>query len=316
MKAHVTRKGHWVQVSLLLSALFFLVDELFMRVLNVFPAEYRLAIHRTALFTIVAVFIFLTQFALFRLRLVNQQLVHSGRLSALGEMSAMFTHELVRPLTQLDLFIQIQMMEPLQAPEVKMFCQEVSRHLDRAKNLVQSLRSFGKSSAESAKTLQSINNIVNEALTITGPYLQFTDITRNLADDLPPVACVSFQIEQVLTNILINAKDALRDVKRPRIAIRTQLQASHVCIHVEDNGPGIDKRHQKKIFEPFFTTKPGKEGTGLGLAISHKIVKEHGGQLAVESRPGCTRFIIRLPAYLTEPAEHPDVADRSIRSGA
>lgn len=295
MKLFSTRKEHWVQVSILLSALFFLIDEIFILLLNIFPAEYRLEIHRTALFTIVALFIFLTQFALFRLRIVNQQLVHSGKLSALGEMSAMFTHELVRPLTQLDLFIQIQMTEAQQAPEVKKFCQDVSRHLDRAKNLVQSLRAFGRSTTESEKTPQSVNDIVTEALTITGPYLQFTDIDKNLADDLPSVACIAFQIEQVLTNILINAKDALRDVKRPRIAIRTLFQADHVCIHVEDNGPGIDKRHQKKIFDPFFTTKQGKEGTGLGLAISHKIVKEHGGQITVESRPGHTRFMISLP---------------------
>ena len=109
------------------------------------------------------------------------------------------------------------------------------------------------------------------------------------------------QIQQVLLNILRNGAQAMQDAgtASPRFIVRTRFdkEPSMVCLEIEDNGPGMDEITRKRAFEPFFTTKPVGVGTGLGLSISYFIITEnHGGELAVESRPGSgAKFIIRLP---------------------
>jgi two-component system sensor histidine kinase HupT/HoxJ len=94
------------------------------------------------------------------------------------------------------------------------------------------------------------------------------------------------QLHQVLVNLIQNALDAVREVGKPRIAIRTVQEAEGLAIEISDNGAGVDEDSRGKIFDPFFTTKPVGEGTGLGLWISYSIVKEHGGTMEVEEAPG------------------------------
>jgi signal transduction histidine kinase len=105
----------------------------------------------------------------------------------------------------------------------------------------------------------------------------------------------------VWTNLLDNAVDALGG--KGEITIRTRREGESVVVEIEDNGPGIPEDIGPRIFDPFFTTKAPGKGTGLGLSISHSIVtQKHSGELRMESRPGCTRFTVRLPIVPRETA--------------
>ncbi len=110
------------------------------------------------------------------------------------------------------------------------------------------------------------------------------------------INCNSVQIEQVITNLLLNAEDALDHTKDKRIFIRTFFDNGYAIVEVRDNGEGISKAQQQKIFNPFFTTKKIGEGMGLGLSISLNIIKNHGGTIDLESQEGRgTAFRIKLP---------------------
>ena len=126
-------------------------------------------------------------------------------------------------------------------------------------------------------------------------------IVREFADDLPEVACMPTEIEQVMLNLLRNASQAFRAMDQlptaPQIVLRLQREGRIVRIEVEDIGPGMDEDTRKRVFEPFFTTKAVGVGTGLGLSVSYFIItSHHRGSMSVETAPGrgaC--FILRLP---------------------
>jgi signal transduction histidine kinase len=118
-------------------------------------------------------------------------------------------------------------------------------------------------------------------------------IVREFAEGLPPVCAHGSELNQVWTNLIDNAADALGG--SGEIRLRTRLEGSTVVVEVEDNGPGIPEQHRPQIFALFFTTKPMGKGSGQGLHISHSIVRRHGGSLEFRSRPGSTVFTVRLP---------------------
>lgn len=292
------KKGFWIYSTVFFCVLFFLLDELFLYGLSYIPSENQLVIHRTALFLIVAAFILWTQFFLFRIVVMNQQLIHAAKLSTLGEMAAMISHELVRPLTNIDLKLQLKLQQADTSPEMTDFSREIMTDLDRGKSILDSLRSFGKKSNSSAKSKQDINAIISDTLELTKPYISFTSINTELDASLLPIMCNPTQIEQVFSNLLINAKDSLPTNASEGIEIRSFAQGSNIIVEIEDTGEGIPKSDLRNIFDPFFTTKGEEKGTGLGLAISQRIIKEHDGELNVSSRPGKTTFQISIPVLL------------------
>jgi signal transduction histidine kinase len=119
-------------------------------------------------------------------------------------------------------------------------------------------------------------------------------VRREYAEDLPIIQAYGSELNQVWTNIIDNAIDAMTG--EGTLVLRTRVEDQWVIIEIEDNGPGIPEAIQTNIFDPFFTTKSPGEGTGLGLNISHNIiVKKHQGQISVSSKPGKTCFTVRLP---------------------
>ena len=127
------------------------------------------------------------------------------------------------------------------------------------------------------------------------------ELVKDLAEDLPTVPAFPAELNQVWTNLIDNALQAMSD--GGRLTVRTRPEPDHVLIEIGDTGPGIPTELQQRIFEPFFTTKPVGEGTGLGLDISYRVIAQrHGGDLRVESRPGDTRFQVRLPLVTPERA--------------
>jgi signal transduction histidine kinase len=119
------------------------------------------------------------------------------------------------------------------------------------------------------------------------------EVVRDYAEDLPPVTVFGSELNQVWTNLIDNAVDAMGEGGRLRV--RTVREPAHAMVEVRDNGPGIPEEVRPHLFEPFFTTKPVGEGTGLGLDTALRIVRKHRGNIRFETKPGDTCFQVRLP---------------------
>jgi len=148
----------------------------------------------------------------------------------------------------------------------------------------------------------NIHEGIESTLTILGHKIKHISVIREYARDLPRITVYGSELNQVWTNIIDNAVDAMdtTDSKEDKLWIRTSLQNEHVVVEIADNGPGIPPEIQSRIFEPFFTTKAIGEGSGLGLDITYRIVVDrHHGNIRVYSEPGNTRFEIWLPINLT-----------------
>jgi signal transduction histidine kinase len=125
-------------------------------------------------------------------------------------------------------------------------------------------------------------------------------VTRDYSEDVPRIEAYGSELNQVWTNIIDNAIDAMQ--ARGELALHTYTEDSDVVVEIVDNGPGIPSEVQRRIFEPFFTTKAPGAGTGLGLHIAYNIVvHKHHGQIEVASEPGETRFRVALPVRLARP---------------
>lgn len=171
--------------------------------------------------------------------------------------------------------------------------------------IINDLRDFSRWS-KGRRQVTDLNQVVRDVLTLLGQQLKDGNIasTQELDPALPTVWADPLQIEQVLLNLVTNARDAMKEVGTGTVTVRTELaQGSRVWFSVTDTGPGIPGDIQTRIFEPFFTTKEVGKGIGLGLSICHGIVEEHGGELTVDSPVADgrgARFTIVLPRSLRD----------------
>jgi signal transduction histidine kinase len=231
------------------------------------------------------------------LRATQAQLVHSEKLSAVGEFVAGVAHELNNPLTAL-----IGYSELLQSSTVdndaRSSLKRISNSADRCHKIVQSLLSFARQHPPERK-LTDVNGLVDAVVDILIYELRTSNIQiiKELSPHLPRLLVDPHQIQQVFLNIVNNARQAV-EAFRPQGSIRISTGATgqRVWIRFQDDGPGISEENLAKIFNPFFTTKPVGKGTGLGLSLSYGIIQEHGGSITAESKLGYgTTFIISLP---------------------
>jgi signal transduction histidine kinase len=118
-------------------------------------------------------------------------------------------------------------------------------------------------------------------------------VTRDYAKDLPHIKAYGSELNQVWTNLIVNAIEAMSE--GGKLKIRTKREPIDILVEIRDNGSGIPENVKTRIFEPFFTTKPVGEGTGLGLDAVARIVRRHRGNISFESKPGDTCFQVRLP---------------------
>jgi PAS domain S-box-containing protein len=243
------------------------------------------------------------------------QLIQASKMATLGEMSAGVAHELNQPLNAIrigsDLLKKMldrgERVEPDLAHKVS---REISAQVERAANIINHLREFGRKSELDGLEKVDINKPITDVFTVLGQQLKLRQIKvdLDLDENLPPVYGVSNRLEQVFINLVMNARDAIeemgeRDYQKGReglLTIRTYQEKRRVVAVVSDNGVGMPERVKEKIFEPFFTTKDVGRGTGLGLSISYGIIKDYEGTIEVESKPGSgTIFKITFPAAAT-----------------
>jgi len=240
----------------------------------------------------------------------DSQLIQASKMTTLGEMSAGIAHEINQPLNAIKMgseFLEMMIEKNERIPEQDLFniVGEVSCQVDRAESIIRRLRDFGRK-ADFSKEKVMINDPVKSVLDIIGRQLrlQNIDVELQLGGNLPPILAHHNRIEQVIFNLLTNARDAIdlkedTDAANPRrqIVITSFSQAQKVMVAVSDTGIGIDQTLKERIFEAFFTTKKMGEGMGLGLSITNEIVEDYGGKIHIESmKSEGTRFILSFPA--------------------
>ncbi|EXJ13788.1 HAMP domain-containing sensor histidine kinase [Imhoffiella purpurea] len=173
---------------------------------------------------------------------------------------------------------------------------------ERVRDIVLNLREFSHPAQAELSGPIDPNQCVVSTLKMLNNELKYKCRINTDLGELPAIQASPGQLNQVLLNMLVNAGHAIEDQGEIRVTTRREGDSIHIII--EDDGKGIAPQALPRLFDPFYTTKPVGQGTGLGLAISYGIIKDHGGEIAVDSEPGKgTRFTIRLPIGASDPAE-------------
>lgn len=242
------------------------------------------------------------------LRQAEAQIVQSSKLASLGTLASGVAHELNQPLAIIRAIAQ-QNLETLRkgtlTPESQHMLEEdleiVERQTARMSQIILHLRTF----ARKPKAVQdpvNLNEVARNALILLREQLRQRGIQLIEAyiEPLPAVIGEANALEQIVINLLTNARDALENVPDAEIRIWTQVQEQEgttwVLLGVADNGPGVPEEIRTQIFDPFFTTKDPNKGTGLGLSISLEIAQKHKGTLQLEPTQRGACFVLKLPA--------------------
>jgi PAS domain S-box-containing protein len=231
-------------------------------------------------------------------RLMEQQIAQADKLASLGQLSAGVAHEINNPMGVILGYTQLLLREEAPDSEKHSDLKIIEKHVKNCKAIVEDLLSFARSSKTEEKT-HKIHEIIDEVLNFVQQHakVDHLEIIRKYDDDAPAILMDEKKIKQVFINLIMNAGHAVGD--NGTIEIRTFFDQPKrsILVQVSDSGHGISKTDMKRIFDPFFTTKPTGEGTGLGLSVSYGIIKDHGGEITVESEPGQgSTFTVMLPA--------------------
>ncbi len=236
-----------------------------------------------------------------RVRL-REEAVRAGQLASIGELAAGVAHEINNPINGIINYAQILHDALGGQDRWRDIASRILKEGDRIATIVTCLLSFSRLGGQVRSPVR-IAEVIEDTLVLVRTQLQKDGIHLevDVPADLPPVNIFQQQIQQVFMNLISNARYALNQKypqscpdKRLRIVCRRQDGCLAVLFH--DQGTGIAPEHLRRVFNPFYTTKPVNEGTGLGLSISLGIVRDHGGELRIESEAGvCTRVWVLLP---------------------
>jgi len=264
-----------------------------------------------------------------QLQSTQAKILHQEKMATIGQLAAGVAHEINNPmgfilsnLSTLDKYLaklknyidqQEQLLQEQTDTAQRQQLQEqrriarIDRILDdlddlvaetiegaeRVKRIVGDLKGFSHFNQES-EAPADLNEILESAVNIVWNEIKYkAELQRDYAQ-LPPIICHAHQLNQVFMNLLVNAAHAIE--REGQILVRTWQEGADVFVSITDNGQGIPEELQQRIFDPFFTTKDVGQGTGLGLSISYDIVKEHRGEILIDSRPGRgTTMSVRLP---------------------
>ncbi|HXM37606.1 MAG TPA: PAS domain S-box protein [Gemmatimonadales bacterium] len=246
-------------------------------------------------------------------KMLQEQLIQSEKMSAIGQLVSGVAHELNNPLAGISAFAQLLLAEKRFPPDQRTAAETIYSEARRASRIVQNLLTFARQhKAEKGPT--AINQVLDDTLELRGYELRVRgiDVRREYDESLPDTMGDAHQLQQVFLNLVTNAEQAMErsDGHHHRLTVRTRRAGDALRIEIEDTGGGIPPNLVERIFNPFFTTKPTGSGTGLGLSISLGIVREHEGRIWAENAPQSgARFVVELP--IIEPrasGEFPAVA--------
>ncbi|NJN15511.1 MAG: response regulator [Oscillochloris sp.] len=237
-------------------------------------------------------------------RRLEEQLIQSEKLSAIGQLVAGVAHELNNPLTSVSGYAQLLLRDSLLSEESRQDVEQIHTQAERAARIVRNLLIFAREH-KPERTAVAVNEVLRSTLALQSYQLRVDNIgvVLDLDEHLPLTTADPHQLQQVFLNLITNARQAMvGQSKRGTLTIRTLVEPTgdegepQIQITVADSGIGIPERDLAKIFNPFFTTKPIGQGTGLGLSICFGIIQEHGGRIWAESQIGVgTRVSVTMP---------------------
>jgi signal transduction histidine kinase len=230
-----------------------------------------------------------------QLQQLNEQLIRTEKLAAMGTLAAGVAHEVNNPLASISSLIQMMQSKYNLDDRTRENLKLIQTQIQRITQVTKDMMNFARV-RPAAKSAVDINDLIEKSLRLASfdKSFQKLEITKNLGENLPRVFADGDQLQQVFLNLFLNARDALPD--GGELEIDTGTEYSEVRIMITDNGVGIKSDDLKKIFDPFFTTKPAGSGTGLGLAVCYGIITAHGGKIEVLSNNSeGTTFFIALP---------------------
>ncbi len=234
---------------------------------------------------------------------LEQQIIQSERLAAMGQMIGGFAHELNNPLTSI--LGMAELLQDTEAPEaVRKQMIVLQQQARRAAEIVQNLMYFSRPPAP-GKAPIDLGELVQRTLHLHAYSLRKSNITVDfLKEPAPSVSGDAHQLMQVFLNLILNSEQAMREVRdRGTLRIRIEKQEKSVSVIFQDDGPGISPEILPNIFDPFYTTKRPGRGTGLGLSISKAILREHNGNVEATSGPGGGAvFTVTLPVATATPS--------------
>lgn len=228
---------------------------------------------------------------------LEESLQQSEKLSSIGLLAAGVAHEVNTPLTGVSSYTQMLLgMIPESDPKHALL-EKVRKQTDRASNIVNNLLNFSRVGKPSEFGELDVNGLLDNTLQLLEPQLRKSNIqiVKDYAPTAPKLNGDAGKLQQVFTNLILNARDAMFD--GGQITLSTSNGGSSVFVKVQDTGAGIEPENLGKIFDPFFTTKEVGSGTGLGLAVTYGIVQEHSGAIQTTSEVGQgTTFTLEFPA--------------------
>jgi C4-dicarboxylate-specific signal transduction histidine kinase len=235
--------------------------------------------------------------------------VTSDRMRSLGEMAAGIAHELNQPLTGVRGMAEHVMLGldrdwQFDRDNLRAKAARIVEQTDRMTQIIEHVRMFAKEAGKPELRRVKVAEVVDTSLSLVEAQLRERGIAleRELADDLPEVMANPFSLEEIVLNLVSNARDAVESVPERTVRVRAQRRdlaggEVRVVVEVSDRGPGIPDEDFDRVFEPFFTTKGPDKGTGLGLSICRSIVESFDGAIELETEPGRgTTVSVSLPA--------------------
>jgi len=235
---------------------------------------------------------------------IEYRLEESRKLSYLGLMASAVAHELNQPIGIIRAATSAakdDIDEKLfRSDDIKTYIERIWKQTERLNAIIENFRRFARGDRTRCERL-NINSVIEETVALFEEQFRHRNIElikKNCQNPIPEVWANPFQLEEVIINLLTNARDAVEGIKNATVWIKIWCDEKEAGFRVEDNGSGIAHKHRPHIFIPFFSTKSADHSTGMGLYISHKIIEELGGRLAYEDktdRGAC--FVVALPSY-------------------
>jgi C4-dicarboxylate-specific signal transduction histidine kinase len=233
------------------------------------------------------------------LQSLQRQVIRQERLAAVGQLVSGVAHEINNPLQAILGFAELLQMQAQLPDDVRSDLKLIQKESARACGIIRNLALFARQQTGEAAALD-LTDVIKSVAELRQRRLESEDIELRIEDDSTQEVLAALpELQQVVLNFVVNAEQSIVMSGRlpGRITIRTKDEGDHVCLEVEDTGPGIAQDNEAKLFQPFYTTKPVGQGTGLGLSVSYGIIDSLDGRIGYRRAPaGGAIFYFELPA--------------------